>query len=385
MQNNHEFKEIEDYNEKYKSIEHSHTDVTLEDEKTHIESLSKPSSQTDLWEETALGVVAESGDYDILLWSAGYILSGNGEGIWGDGLTAEREIQLIVIPRSQRGTMKNNDFVKAGWTPSERLSYEQLKVMAEQDKVTWDFNGLRFVAKPPEWALQGKAGGAEFDLHYKQIGTPLWNWGAFKDAHKSDRAGYDAFVSVDGRIDTGSQQLEFKNGYGVREHIITGQSNDPIKNLPAPNWMWWLYTIVNDVKINFFQVKDGFQLGFVKYDEDKQINISSQDHHIAFDITEKWEDPRTGMNLPVKWHLKMNAEGVEVDVAIAAHGRAYSHWPTAHGTRMYCYLLSTMTGMVKLPDGRTVELDNHLTVNSFCKTILTASETSNGAVAQKPV
>ena len=90
------------------------------------------------------------------------------------------------------------------------------------------------------------------------------------------------------------------------------------------------------------------------------------------------------INLPVKWHLAMNNDDCRVDVDIAAHGRAYSFWPTAHGTRMYCYLLSTMTGDVQLPDGRTVTLDNHLTVNSFCRTILTANETSEGPRFSKP-
>lgn len=45
---------------------------------------------------------------------------------------------------------------------------------------------------------------------------------------------------------------------------------------------------------------------------------------------------------------------------------------------MYCYLLSTMTGTVELPDGRTIELDNHHTVNSLCRTVLTAAETAEG-------
>ncbi|MEU0670638.1 hypothetical protein ABZ508_32255 [Streptomyces lavendulocolor] len=37
-----------------------------------------------------------------------------------------------------------------------------------------------------------------------------------------------------------------------------------------------------------------------------------------------------------------------------------------------------MTGTVALPDGRTIELDNHLTRNSFCRTILTAQQPSQG-------
>jgi hypothetical protein len=243
----------DDYNTKYKRIEHSSAPVTTADETSHFEELAAPSSQTDIWEETALGVVAEAGDHDVLLWAAGYHLSGNGKGVWGQGTSAEREVQLIVVPRSQRGTMSDNDFVRVGWTPQERLSEEQLAITSDGDEVTWDFNGLRFVAAPPQWRLEGTAGDAEFDLTYRAKGSPLWNWGPFEQAHVNDRAGYDVFVGVDGTIKTPGPELNLEGGYGVREHIITGQSNDPIANLPAPNWMWWLYTIQGDVKVNFFQ------------------------------------------------------------------------------------------------------------------------------------
>ncbi|MCP3731278.1 hypothetical protein M9978_12655 [Sphingomonas sp. MG17] len=376
-----------EFSDKYKSIVHSHQAIALEDEGTHFEALAKPSTETDFWEETALGVVGESGENDVLLWAAGYVLAANGQGIWGEGITAEREIQLIVVPKSQRGTMSDNNFLRVGWTPSERMSLDKLKVTAGDDSVTWDFNGLQFVAAPPRWALQGSAGGAQFDLSYEQKGTPLWNWGPFADAAKGDRAGYDVFVDVNGTITTPEMTLELTRGYGVREHIITGQSNDPVKNLPAPNWMWWLYSIEGDVKVNFFQINDAMQIGFVKYGEQEQVNFGTHggpDQSIAFKVTEKWEDPRTGMNLPVKWRLDMDNSGCKVAVDIAAHGRAYSHWPTAHGTRMYCYLLSTMTGTVELPDGRVIELKEHLTVNSFCRTVLTAGETLAGAAPKRP-
>lgn len=243
----------DDYSAKYNAIKHSEAPVTLADEATHFEALALPSSQTDIWEETALGVVAEAGEYDVLLWAAGYALFGNGKGLWGEGASAEREIQLIVVPKSQRGSMSDNDFVRVGWTPSERLKGDKFKVTRSEDAVTWDFDGLRFVAQPPQWRLEGHAGDAQFDLRYAQKGAPLWNWGPFDKASENDRAGYDVFVGVEGTIKTPAYQLELSDGYGVREHIITGQSNDPIKNLPAPNWMWWLYTIQDDVKINFFQ------------------------------------------------------------------------------------------------------------------------------------
>ncbi|MET0991642.1 MAG: hypothetical protein ABWX66_04540 [Lacisediminihabitans sp.] len=370
----------DDYNDRYSKIQHSHEAVTLADETSHFESLAVSSSETDIWEETAAGVVAEAGDYDVLLWAAGYALFGNGQGIWGPGQSAEREIQLIVVPKSQRGSMRDNNFVRVGWTPTERLRGDEFTITAEEDKITWDFNGLKFIAAPPVWTIEGKAGDAELNLVYEQVGAALWNWGPFDKAHEGDRAGYDAFVKVNGTIRTSEHDLELVDGYGVREHIITGQSNDPIKNLPAPSWMWWLYTIKDDVKVNFFQPGPN-QIGFVKY-ADEQVNFGPGNGWIDFQITEKWEDPRTGMNLPVRWTLKMEQEGCVVDVEIAAHGRAYSHWPVASGTRMYCYLLSTMTGSVILPDGRVITLDEHLTVNSFCRTILTAGENLSGSKPQ---
>lgn len=377
----------DEFSSKYKSIVHSHAPITLDDEGTHFEALAKPSSETDFWEETALGLVGEAGDHDVLLWAAGYALAANGQGLWGEGgITAERELQLIVVPKSQRGAMTDNNFLRIGWTPTERRSLDSLKVERTDKSVTWDFDGLRFVASPPQWALEGSAGGAEFDLVYEQKGTPLWNWGPFAKAAEGDRAGYDAFVSANGTIRASGRTFEIKDAYGVREHIITGQSNDPVRNLPAPNWLWWLYTIQGDVKVNFFQVNDRMQLGFVKFGEQEQINFAfgAEGQTVSYVVTEKWEDPRTGMNLPVKWRLVMENAGCKVAVDIAAHGRSYSHWPTAHGTRMYCYLLCTTTGTVELPDGRVIKLDAHLTVNSFCRTILTACETLDGPAARRP-
>ncbi|MNI85995.1 hypothetical protein D3C73_1430410 [compost metagenome] len=68
------------------------------------------------------------------------------QGIWGPDMSAEREIQLIVVPKSQRGTMTDNNFVRVGWTPKERLHGDKFKVTATEDKVIWDFNGLKFIA-----------------------------------------------------------------------------------------------------------------------------------------------------------------------------------------------------------------------------------------------
>lgn len=156
--------------------------------------------------------------------------------------------------------------------------------------------------------------------------------GPFEQAHVTDRAGYDVFVGVDGTIKTPGRELNIKDGYGVREHIITGQSNDPIANLPAPNWMWRLYTIQGDVKVNFFQPRDGLHLGFVAHG-DEQVNFGAGAGKPDFQVTEKWEDPRTGMNLPVRWTLLMDRRrqgrcgdrGPQARVQLLAHCQRDPH------------------------------------------------------------
>ena len=48
--------------------------ITLDDEIAQYPVL--PHERTDLWEETAFALVAESGDHDVLMWTAGYLLEG---------------------------------------------------------------------------------------------------------------------------------------------------------------------------------------------------------------------------------------------------------------------------------------------------------------------
>jgi len=86
--------------------------VTLDDDLPQYQAL--PHDRTDLWEETAFAMVAESGKHDILMWTAGYLLKGNGRGVWIDRQAAERDILFIAVPRAQRGRMADNAFVRTG-------------------------------------------------------------------------------------------------------------------------------------------------------------------------------------------------------------------------------------------------------------------------------
>ena len=89
--------------------------VTLDDEIAQYRVL--PHEHTDLWEETAFALVAESGDHDVLMWTAGYLLKGNGRGVWIDKQAAEHDIMFIAVPKANRGTMSDNHFVRSRLAP----------------------------------------------------------------------------------------------------------------------------------------------------------------------------------------------------------------------------------------------------------------------------
>ena len=352
--------------------------VTLEDEVDQYNRL--PVGETDLWEETAFALVGESGDYDVLLWTAGYLLQSYGRGVWIDKDAIEHDIMFIAVPKAHRGTMTDNNFVRSGWHPTERLTRDKLRIERKGDEVIWHFDAQQFIAKPPLWQAKGQIAGVTLDLTFKQIGQPLWHWGPFGEVRKAERAGYDLFARVEGKIKTAGRTFEIANGQGVREHILVGKPIDPIRNLPAPRWMWWLYLTKDDIGINFFR-PGSVDIGAV-YVGDREIkyNPAAGKGSVSYTIIERWSDPRSGFHLPVRWHLNMTSPECVVDLDISSHGRAYEFWTGDAGTRLYCYYLCIANGFLFLRDGRRVEFKDHVMLNSSNKTILVKNETLDGPV-----
>lgn len=353
--------------------------ITVDDETAQYGVL--PHEHTDLWEETAFALVAECGDHDVLMWTAGYLLKSNGRGVWIDKEAAEHDMMFIAVPRSQRGTMSDNHFARSGWHRTERLPLEAVKIERGTDRVLWQFEDQQFIsqpqAQPPLWQAKGKVAGLELDLAYRQIGKPLWNWGSFASAARTERGGYDVFARVDGTIKAGDRTFSVEGGQGVREHILVGQAADPIRNLPAPRVMWWLYATKGDIGINFFR-PGSVDIGTV-YVGDRQIKFTpaAGKGSISYQTIAYWEDPRSGYHLPVRWHLNMSSAECVVDLDIRCHGRAYEHWTCDAGVRLYCYQLCVCDGFVQV-GGRKVDFADHLLLNSFNRTILVTKERLDG-------
>ena len=99
---------------------------------------------------------------------------------------------------------------------------------------------------------------------------------------------------------------------------------------------------------------------------------------IAYPLDEFYS--RSGLNLPVRWHLNMSSADCVVDLEISSHGRAYEFWTCDAGVRMYTYFVCVANGVVHLPGGRKVEFSDHIALNSTNQTILVKKETLDGPV-----
>lgn len=185
-----------------------------------------------LYEDNGFMILANSKGNDILLWTAPHIIRGAGAGQWivPDGRV--HCTQLIVIPQERRGQgMYDNDFVRSGWHPPQYLQPEDLKIVQEDNQVTWKLEGRSYICRPPVWEVKGSHAGVEIDLTCQQLSPAIWQWRPFEKGMEQDHAGYETFISAQGTLKVAGQTFPIENGLGVHERAILGQSWDIIPEL----------------------------------------------------------------------------------------------------------------------------------------------------------
>ena len=169
-----------------------------------------------------------------------------------------------------------------------------------------------------------------------RVPPAFWEWGGFETAGERDRGGYDTLARVDGTIKAAGKAYTIKNAIGLKERITVGQSSDPIKTLPAPREMYWLFTLAEETGIFLFQPgKPGLDLGNVCSDG-KHLHFKprSGQGEVSFKELARWHDPRSGLYFLCHWHLNMTSSEGVVDLDIKAHGRCWMNWVLSNGIRM---------------------------------------------------
>jgi hypothetical protein len=332
----------------------------------------------DLWEEDCFVMVGESEEHDLFLWTTVYSLKGHGQGVWMVKDGAEQETLFMAIPKERRNTgLHDHDFARTGWHPGRRGQGSDLKVERHADKVVWRLGDREYISAPPVFQVRGSHGGVDVDITYRQAAPAFWEWGAFATAAERDRAGYDAMCRVEGTIKAGGETYVIKKATGIKERITVGQSSNPIRTLPPPRAMYWLFTMAEETGIFLFHPgPPGLDLGTVVHEGRHLLYKPRLGHgEVTLIELEHWRDPRSGLHFPSRWRLNMSSTEGVVDLDINSHGRCWFNWVLSEGVRMCAYLLATANGSFTRPDGTTVAFKDELICVNWLRTYSTWYET----------
>lgn len=367
----------DEFNEKYiATAGFEHTAITADHDLLHCAKFPK----SDIWEEISWTVVGESGDDDIVLWLSTFYIQGYGKDVWlaPNQRGVEEETLFIPTPRSQRNKgMIDNDFARLVMNPAKRRPASDLIVEKIGDNhVQWRIGNRVYSMTPPVWTVKGEHASVDLDLTFTQHKQPFWEWGDFEGAAERDRGGYDVFCRVSGTIKAGGKTYVLKDAIGMKERITVGASSDPIKTLPAPRHMYWLWTLADDALVFLFEPGvPGVSLGsVVDGDEHLHFKPAHRQGNARFTELETWADPRSGLAMPCRWHLSMASSEAVVDLDIRAHGRGWLLWVLRNGVRLNHFAVCTANGTLTRTNGRVVKFEDQLMQVNWLRLISNVQE-----------
>ena len=352
--------------------------VKLSDELSHVQEMPL---DRDYYEDHGFMILARTSDHDLLLWTSSNIIRGVGAGQWvvPDGRVPCTE--LIAIPRDGPGKgLFNNNFIRDGWHLPLYQGPEALQVTQESDRVIWTFGDRRTICRPPTWEVQGRHAGVELDLVCEKMAPAIWQWGPFEQARQNDHAGYELFVTARGTITAGGRTHVIENGLGVHEHAVLGQSWDIIPELVNGAEFYWLLCLNNDIQTFLMRhTGRGIDYGQARVEgEDIRYMPSRGLGTINFHTLDRWYDPRSGLNVPSKWHLEMTSDQGTLDLHIDGRGRGYYHYTVKKGVLIMMWILAVAKGDFRFPDGRRLPIKETLVCIEWGQAILAAHEGPDG-------
>lgn len=347
------------------TIEHimATSDVDLNDEVLHLAD----TAGGDHFESFAQILLAESRGYDLMLYTCAYAIRGQGDhqGNFMVNEGAVNQTTFIMVPQKNRGVMHDSDFIQTGWNPQQYHEAEDLKVIREGDKTTWQLKNWEQVARPPHWDLKGSHVGLGFDLTFAGSTSAWWYMGPWTDLSKTQRAGYDQLEIASGSIAVHGENYPVSEAHAIHEHLALGTSYDMLETL-SDGAFYWIFGANDDIQLLTFS-QPGSAYGRLQV-EGRTIPYESAD--VTLDVVSRWTDPKSHLNVPCEWHMNLfSSEGI-LDVNVKASGRAYYFYCLKSGYIAIYMFLANANGHFMFPDGRRIEVKDMRMMIEYGRTIL---------------
>jgi hypothetical protein len=284
------------------------------------------------------------------LASALFRLGGGKDGIWGVDDTGMSLTWCIVAHKDQRGVIGDNDFI------SNRLFGTDwsgdLSVTSNKEQVVWASRDVQYTCRPPYWEFKGKQNGIEFDLKANALGHATFWKGNWEELNSYGGAGFGQAVEFNGTIKIKGKTYPIKNALGCRDKLIHKHDLVDVYHSGklAYYWIWCLDPALRAMIYHVPGVRTHSEVNA------RGEEMTFNDGTTEITPMDLWVDPRTGVQVPTRWHLAMESSVGKADITIQGGHRALYGFLTRSGVSLQVGFLARANGHFTSADGEVTKI-----------------------------
>ena len=329
------------------------TNVTLEEQLSYKDKIP---AGMDFLENNGFMIMGETEEGEHFSFVSCIMrVGGSKDGCWSTEDSFKGQTTFLVTPKDLPAGMNNNDFIgNRTWATD---NWEPAEITQTEDAVIWKLGNRVHICRPPYWEIKGEHMGIEFDLLLTGIGEAAYHKGSYDDLEKNNIAGYEHPLRAEGTIKANGKTytLVKEKSFGCQENFI-----QPAFDLAAIlrgetyYWVWWASEDVRIFIYHYPQMNKTYS--HVTYKNEEIEFAENGQSKIKMDELEYWIDPKTRLQVPIKWHFNMESANGVIDMDIEASSRTFYSYLTKSGATMHYGLHSESKGEMKLTDGRNIPL-----------------------------
>jgi hypothetical protein len=330
------------------------TDVTLEDEDSHLHELPQSDLAEHFQDHVGFGVFGKAGDKDVLITGIIYHVGGR---LWGIDDGALIQTNIIIASTDDR-VMKHTDFVANRMDPIAH--FDNFEVTRDAEQVVWKAGNRQFIARPPYWELKGEHMGVDMDLRMTGIGKSIPYHGTWDGLATTGVGGNEHLAKAEGGFTYEGTTYTLDEGWAVRERTCLGKGWDVpalLGSQSAGGYIWgWAFSEAVKVFV-YAQEATGHFAGRIFVD-DQVINISAED--TVVEPLTSWIDPLTHATHDTSWRVTMKCDAGTVDMTVNTWARCVFGFHMLHAYTTHHGAMGRATGQFVHTDGNVVALDDCL-------------------------
>jgi hypothetical protein len=261
---------------------------------------------------------------------------------------------MVRFSAAEKQVMHDNDFVAAGWSPSEYLPEGAIEVDHSDRRVLWEVGDRQYEDAPPHWAIRGAHADVHFDISLDAFAPPFTVF-PHETLAEAGIAWYEVYLKGGGSVAHGGQRHEL-TGHACHERVIVTRDHEP--HLMRGQGLFWHHLFGEQVQCWVMTAPSaGYGLSYlvvngetVRIDDPQRIHFKE----LGF-----WQDPRSGFRISWRWHVQVETEIGTLDVVAGAYARAYYPWsPFADTANILYWMPAEANGTFTRTSGEVIEIRN---------------------------